>query len=73
MKEPDKEILRIGDILAWAPGVSLYQLEQLIDAGLLKTHSYKPGAGGHRRFLKSHVYEVVILPLMPQAHSPSST
>jgi hypothetical protein len=63
MNEPAREILRIGDILRWAPGITEYQLEKLIENGLLHTHPYY--SGGHRRFLKSHVYDVVIKPLIP--------
>jgi hypothetical protein len=67
MNEPRKEILRIGDILAWAPGVTAYQVEQLIENGVLKLYRFpgtRPDSKTHRRFLKAHVFDVVIKPLL---------
>lgn len=54
-KEPDKEILKVGDILAWLPGITSYQIDQLVDAGTLNPLPY----GKHRRFYKEHVRQVL--------------
>ncbi len=57
--EPSKELLRIGDIKRWIPGVTEYQIEKQIQAGNL-TERRLPGKAGHRFFLKDNVRAVFL-------------
>lgn len=56
-REPDKDILKKADILAWIPGLSEYAFKQLVESGTLKPLAAFPKC---RRFAKTHVYEVLM-------------
>lgn len=60
--EPSKELLRIGDILAWLPGTTEWEIDQLVAAGQLRARQNSPR--GHRKFLKTEVFSVLVAPLL---------
>lgn len=53
MTEPNKELLKIADILEWIPGVTRYQVDALVEAGALEARRL-PGMK-HRFFHKEDV------------------
>jgi hypothetical protein len=58
MSEPDKELLRVSDILRWIPGTTRYQVEILVQTHALKPHPL-PGMK-QQRFHKEEVRRVFL-------------
>lgn len=54
-REPDKEVLKVRDILEWVPGMTVYSVEKLVECGALK----RLPLGKHRRFSKEAVRKAI--------------